>query len=263
MQSERKPLARHAPFVLDGPMQTHSLAERPDLLDALWAIPGDWPAFMLEDPTSLFAYEVAIEAFPQLHLVVLDGDEPVARLHAVPLEADVAHLPPRGWDHAIQYAERMAAKGVTPDLSTVSLIEARVAPQRRGQGLSGPLLLEARQRFAELGTRDLVGPVRPTRKALEPRTPADEYARRVREDGLPADPWLRVHARLGGRIIEVAPLSMVIPGTLAQWREWTGLPFEVDGLVEVEGGLSPVHVDVANDHAVYVEPNVWVHHDLR
>lgn len=85
----------------------------------------------------------------------------------------------------------------------------------------------------------------------------------MREDGLPADPWLRVHARLGGRIIGVAPLSMVIPGTLAQWREWTGLPFEVDGLVEVEGGLAPVHVDVANDHGVYIEPNVWVHHDLR
>ena len=244
-------------------MQTHSLAERPDLVRAFWSIAGDWPAFMLEDPTSLFAYEVAVTAFPQLHLVVLDGDEPVARLHAVPLEADVADLPPRGWDHAMQYAERMVAKGATPDFSTISLIEARVAPSRRGQGLSGPLLAEARRRYAALGCRDLVGPVRPTRKALEPRTPAGEYAFRVREDGLPADPWLRVHARLGGRIVGIAPLSMVIPGTLAQWRGWTGLPFEADGLVQVEGGLAPVHVDVANDHAVYVEPNVWVRHDLR
>lgn len=244
-------------------MQTYSLAERPDLVDAFWAIPGDWPAFMLEDPTSLFAYEVAIEAFPQLHLVVLDGEEPVARLHAVPLEADAAAGAPRGWDHAIQYAERIAAKGVTPDLTTVSLIEARVAPDRRGRGLSGPLLAEARRRFAELGCRDLVGPVRPTQKALEPRTPAGEYSRRVRDDGLPADPWLRVHARLGGRIVDVAPLSMVVPGTLTQWRGWTGLPFDSDGLVDVAGGLAPVHVDLANDHAVYVEPNVWVHHDLR
>ena len=56
---------------------------------------------------------------------------------------------------------------------------------------------------------------------------------------------------------------MTIPGTLAQWREWTGLAFDVDGSVEVEGGLAPIHVDLANDHAVYVEPNVWVHHDLR
>ncbi len=244
-------------------MQTHSLAERPDLVDAFWDIPGDWPTFMLQDPVSDTAYEAVVEGFPQLHLVVLDGQAPVARLHAVPFDGDVADLPPRGWDHALQRAETVATKGETPDLSTVSLIEARVAPDRRGEGLSRPLLEEARRRYAGLGTRDLVAPVRPTRKALEPWAGAEDYARRTREDGLPADPWLRVHARLGGRIVEVAPLSMTIPGTLDQWRDWTGLPFDTDGAIEVPGGLAPVHVDLANDHAVYVEPNVWVHHDLR
>lgn len=244
-------------------MQTQSLAERPDLVDAFWSIAGDWPTFMLQDPVADRAYEAVVEVFPQLHLVVMDGDVAVARLHAVPLEADVDSLPPRGWDHALQRAEWMAAKGESPDLTTISLIEARVAVDRRGDGLSGPLLVEAKRRYAELGCLDLVGPVRPTRKSLEPRTPAGEYARRMREDGLPVDPWLRAHVRVGGRIVGVAPLSMTIPGTLAQWREWTGLPFDRDGLVEVEGGLAPVHVDVANDHAVYIEPNVWVHHDLR
>lgn len=243
-------------------MQTYSLAERPELLDAFWSIKGDWPTFMLHDPFD-GAYEATVEAFPQLPLVVLDGDVPVARLHAVPLDATVEDLPSRGWDHVLQQAERMAAKGVAPDLTTVSLIEARVAPDHRGRGLSGPLLAEARRRYAALGCRDLVGPVRPTRKALEPRTGATEYAYRTRGDGLPEDPWLRAHARLGGRIVEVAPLSMTIPGTLAQWREWTGLPFDTDGVVEVPGALAPVHVDLSNDHAVYVEPNVWVHHDLR
>ena len=48
----------------------------------------------------------------------------------------------------------------------------------------------------------------------------------------------------------------------AQWREWTGLPFTTSGEVEVAGALSPVHVSVEQDHAVYVEPNVWVHHRL-
>ncbi|WP_338539249.1 N-acetyltransferase [Janibacter terrae] len=244
-------------------MRTHSLAERPDLVDAFWSIDDDWPTFMLQDPTSDRAYEAVVDGFPQLHLVVMDGDVAVARLHAVPFEADVHSLPPRGWDHALQRAEWMVAKEATPDLSTVSLIEARVAVGRRGEGLSGALLAEARRRYAALGCRDLFGPVRPTRKWLEPRTGADEYARRVREDGLPVDPWLRAHVRLGGRIVQVAPLSMTIPGTLQQWREWTGLPFDADGRVDVEGGLAPVHVDVANDHAVYVEPNVWVHHDLR
>ena len=244
-------------------MQTHSLAERPDLVDAFWSIAGDWPTFMLQDPVSDRAYEAVVTAFPELHLVVMDGEVAVARLHAVPFAGRADDLPPRGWDRALQRAEWMVAAGERPDLTTISLIEARVAPHRRGEGLSGGLLGQARWRFAELGCRDLFGPVRPTRKWLEPWVGAEEYARRVRPDGLPADPWLRAHARLGGRIVQVAPLSMTIPGTLAQWRAWTGLPFDTDGAVEVPGALAPVHVDLANDHAVYVEPNVWVHHDLR
>ena len=58
-----------------------------------------------------------------------------------------------------------------------------------------------------------------------PHTPMGEYAARTRDDGLPHDPWLRVHVRAGGVIDRVAPASMVILGTLAEWREWTGLPF--------------------------------------
>jgi len=56
---------------------------------------------------------------------------------------------------------------------------------------------------------------------------------------------------------------MVIPGTLAEWQAWTGLPFDTTGPVEVPGALVPVHCDVVHDHAVYVEPAVWVHHRLR
>lgn len=56
---------------------------------------------------------------------------------------------------------------------------------------------------------------------------------------------------------------MTISGTLAEWREWTGLPFDHTGDVLVPFALNPVHCDVAHDHAVYVEPGVWVHHEAR
>ncbi len=55
---------------------------------------------------------------------------------------------------------------------------------------------------------------------------------------------------------------MTIPGTLTQWREWTGLPFDTDGLIDVPGALAPVLVDTTQGHGVYIEPNVWVHHQL-
>lgn len=53
---------------------------------------------------------------------------------------------------------------------------------------------------------------------------------------------------------------MTVSGSLAQWRQWTGLPFDRDGYLEVPGALAPVHCDTAHDHAVYVEPNVWIRH---
>jgi hypothetical protein len=55
-----------------------------------------------------------------------------------------------------------------------------------------------------------------------------EYLRELRADGLPVDPWLRVHVKAG---------STTVPGALL-----------------------PVHCDLTHDHAVYVEPNVWVRH---
>ena len=89
-----------------------------------------------------------------------------------------------------------------------------------------------------------------------------EYAHRTRADGLPADPWLRTHLRAGGRIEKIAPTSMTVAGTIAEWRRWTGLDFPRSGAVVVPRALVPVHVALEHDHAVYVEPNVWVRHGL-
>jgi len=73
---------------------------------------------------------------------------------------------------------------------------------------------------------------------------------------------VRTHVRAGARIVKVAPCSMVIAGTIAEWRRWTGLVFRQSGPAIVPGALSPIHVSLEQDHAVYVEPNLWVHHRL-
>ena len=39
-------------------------------------------------------------------------------------------------------------------------------------------------------------------------------------------------------------------------------PFDKSGSSIVPGALSPVHVSLEQDHAVYVEPNLWVCHPL-
>lgn len=46
----------------------------------------------------------------------------------------------------------------------------------------------------------------------------------------------------------------------AQWRAWTGLPFDAAGPVHVPGALAPVRCEPEQGYAVHVEPNVWVRH---
>ena len=170
------------------------------------------------------------------------------------------HCPDGGWDAVLEWGFADRNEGRIPDAA--SALEIVVSKAFQGRGLSVRLLAAMRAAVCAAGIRTLVAPVRPNAKHLEPRTPMRSYLARVREDGLPVDPWLRVHVRSGGRIVRVAPASMVVAGPLAQWRAWTGLPFDVDGDVEVPDALVPVHADLTRDHAVYVEPHVWVRHDL-
>ncbi len=240
-----------------------SLAERPDLTGAMWSMPSSWPRFMLQDLVAEVLYRRVAVDFPAHQLLALDEDgELVGRVNTVPFAwtGEDDDLPDLGWDGVLQRAFRGLERGDRP--TAVSLLEARVVPDRQGRGLSASLLAAARAAVRGLGHADLFGPVRPTEKHREPHTPMREYVARTRDDGLPADPWLRVHVRLGARVVRVCPVSMTIPGTLAEWREWTGLPLDRSGPAEVPGALVPVHVSVEQDAVVYVEPNVWVHHRL-
>nr|WP_308315733.1 hypothetical protein [Streptomyces sp. ISL-100] len=159
------------------------------------------------------------------------------------------------------WAFRDQRRGHPP--TTASALEITVDSGYLGRGLSYRMLSALRDAVGRQGHDHLLAPVRPTAKHLQPRAPLAEYLRQRRTDGLPADPWLRVHVKAGGTIKKVAPASMTISGSLAQWRHWTSLPFDHDGDIEVPGALVPVHCDTTHDHAVYVEPNVWVRHGVR
>ncbi|GAB2873190.1 hypothetical protein GCM10027074_46120 [Streptomyces deserti] len=95
-------------------------------------------------------------------------------------------LPDRGWDEILVWAFADLRREVRPD--TVSAISVSVAPHAQGRGLSALMLSAMRDNARALGFREVVAPVRPNAKHLEPQTPIEEYARRVRPDGLPHDP---------------------------------------------------------------------------
>ena len=90
----------------------------------------------------------------------------------------------------------------------------------------------------------------------------ERYVRWRRDDGLLFDPWLRLHERLGAELLRVAPASMTVDGTVAEWEEWAGLAFPESGEYPVAGALVPVTIDRERDLGRYVEPNVWMLHKV-
>jgi GNAT superfamily N-acetyltransferase len=240
-----------------------TLAERPDLLRPALELGGVGPEFMQHGPVALLASAGLLShRWPEHFAIVLDAGRVVARAVSIPLAMGVGgrdELPDHGWDAALLWAAEDALRGRRG--TCVVALDIQVAEDRRGEGISTVALAALRHHAALLGFQQVVAPVRPTGKAREPFGDLMEYAGRRRPDGLPADPWIRVHVRAGGRIVKPAPFSMTIQGTLRQWRRWTGQPFEQDGLVAVPGGLAPVMVSQALDLGVYVEPNLWIRHD--
>ncbi|MBY0338266.1 MAG: hypothetical protein K2X11_16745 [Acetobacteraceae bacterium] len=245
-----------------------SLRERPGLEGEVFgaSLQSLWPRFMMHDPVAdlFFAAPHFARHRDTAFAILAPGGAVVGRAFAVAFAWDGVPgreaLPDTGWDGVIRWAHEDGAMGRAPD--ALSALEILLRPEWRGRGAARVVLDALRRRCAALGLARMVAPVRPTRKAAEPWTPMAAYASRTRGDGLPADPWLRLHVEAGGRIGRVAPLSMTIGGTLADWRGWTGLPFDATGPVIVPGALAPVHASVEQDHAVYVEANVWVRHQV-
>ena len=242
---------------------TTTLAEHPELEAATWAMPDGWPEFMGHDEIAAALLRHVPSTFPHLCLVTTEGDEVVARAFAAPFTLHIERrgtLPAGGWDRVLMWAFRDHRNGTRPD--TVTALEIAVRPDRRGTGMSHHMLGALRKAVTAAGFDELVAPVRPNGKHTEPHTPMPDYIARTRDDGLPVDAWLRTHVRAGATIESVAPRSMAIAGSLAEWRDWTGLPFDRTGEVTVPGALVPVQCQVEHDYAVYVEPNVWVRHRL-
>jgi GNAT superfamily N-acetyltransferase len=242
-----------------------TVAQRPDLAPLLEDF-NPWPRFMRQDPVGWLYYEDAVTAYPEFVLAAVDQDRPdrlVAKGYSVPFTWDEdpsASLPEDGWDGVIVSAAVDRLAGRRGNL--VSALEIAVRPDLQGHGVSARMLAAMLASAAALGFPNLVAPVRPSAKHLRPDLSIAAYAALRRDDGLPVDPWLRVHARAGGQIVGVAPRAMTMAGSTAQWRAWTGLPFDTTGPVTVPEALLPVYCDVEQDYAVYCEPAVWVNHRL-
>jgi hypothetical protein len=178
----------------------------------------------------------------------------VGRGRSVPLRWDgtLADLPP-GIDAA---GLRAVTERAEP--TALSALAAEVEGDQQGQGLSRVIIqaMPARGPAGRLGP--LIAPVRPSWKDRYLLIPIAAYAAWRRADGLPFDPWMRVHARLGAAVLRPEPKSMQITAPVTNWQEWTGLLLPGPGQYVFPGGLAPL--TVAGGIREYWEPNVWMLH---
>ena len=248
-----------APPPLPAGLTAHRLADRPDLVGDVHRL-GEiaWPEFMRHSAAGDGYWSHLHDTFADCVIAVTDPDHRVvARVLWIPFPFD-GDLADEGWDWVIEAG--VAARAAATPCTAASALEIGIHPSRRGEGLSGVLLGHMRAAVAAEGHRSLFAPVRPNAKHTRPHEDMAAYLRRLRPDGLPGDPWLRVHVRAGGQVVAPCERSMTIRGTVAEWADWTGADLSDPGEHVVPLALAPVRSDGAR--ATYVEPNVWVHHPL-
>jgi GNAT superfamily N-acetyltransferase len=249
-----------------GPVRLVNLGERPDLLPGLRRIVKSvWPPtmeYVHHDAVCDRHWSALVEQFADFQPVLCDrGGRVVAGGYTIPFIWDGRRATlPSGVDGVLVRGVRDRRPGRPP--TALSALLAVVHPALQGRGLSRAVIRGMATLAARHGLRALVAPVRPTQKYRYPLISMDRYVRWRRRDGSPFDPWIRVHWRLGARLLGVAPRSMVIDGRVREWEAWTGLGFPESGRYVVPGALAPITIDRRRNRGRYVEANVWMQHPV-
>jgi GNAT superfamily N-acetyltransferase len=232
-------------------------ADRPDLLERRFEelTRPTFPAYMNENEPGNLYWGRLYTDFPDYQVALVDGDELLAEAHALPLPWDGTNRDlPSGWDQGF-------VRGMTSDRQHTALmaIAISVAPSQQGRQLSSRMIQTFVDNARAAGlSRGVIAPVRPTWKERYPLIPIEQYMLWRRDDGTHFDPWLRIHERVGGEILEAAPRSMVIRAPATDWTEWTDMALPADGEYVLPGALATLVVE--DGIGTHVEPNVWVLH---
>lgn len=243
--------------MIQSEVRTATVAERPDLVEPAWERTRDTLPEYNDHGDVLNVYWGRLtEERPdfQFHLVD-EEDHVLARARSIPVRWDgtIEDLP-AGIDGAI-------ARGFDEGGANVLCALVIMVPNDlQSRGLSAAAVEAMREIALRQGLGSLIAPVRPSWKERYPLVPIERYVTWRRADGLPFDPWMRVHARLGATILKPEPRSLRITGTVAEWEAWTQMAFPESGDYWFPRGLATVAIDREDDRGRYWEPNVWMHH---
>jgi hypothetical protein len=193
----------------------------------------------------------------QFHLLG-DSDEILALARSIPVRWDgtIDDLP-AGIDGAI-------TRGFDEDgANALCALLIMIPRDVQRQGVSAAAVEAMADIARQCGLGSLIAPVRASWKERYPLIPIERYIEWRRPDGLPLDPWMRVHERLGATIVKAEPRSLRITASIGDWEDWTAMQFPDSGHYWFPGGLATLAVDRDNDRGSYWEPNVWMRHSVN
>ena len=238
-------------------MEIATVRDRPELVERGWELTRDTlPEYNNHGDVLNRYWPRLTEELPDFQFHLVEGGEVVARARTIPIRWDgsVADLP-AGIDGAI-------ARGFDEgDANVLCALVIMVPRALQGRGFSRLAVQAMVDIAASHSLRAVIAPVRPSMKERYPITPIERYTRWMRADGLPFDPWLRVHARMGAEILEPEPRSLHITGSVEEWEAWTGIALPEDGDYVFPHGLAPLSIRAGRGE--YWEPNVWMVHRIR
>src|SRR5215216_2361084 len=226
---------------------------------------ASWPEFMMQDSIADEHWHELFDRFSNYQFAMLDteSNRMAAMGNSLPFHWDkeLSDLPEGGWDWVFIKAVEDHKSGIAPNIQ--SAIQIAIHPDYRGQALSTKMVQAMRSIGESKGFKYLVAPVRPNEKSKYPLISIDDYITWKTNDGLPFDAWLRVHARIGAKIIKPCHEAMNIRGTRSEWEEWTGMKLPQGGRYVIPGALNLIEIDIEKDEGIYIEPNVWMVHEIR
>jgi len=223
---------------------------------------GLWPKYMSQGPVLNEFWYPLFSLFADFQFFLETPEGIIGLGNSLPLRWDKPfnQLPEGGWDWALETGIRNYQDDKTPNV--LNGVQVLVTGTSQGQGISYLIMNEMKKLAQRHDLDHIIIAVRPTHKSRYPLTPMTDYITWQRDDGLPFDPWLRAHVRGGARVIKPCHKAMYIPGTIAEWEQWTGMQFVASGSYIIPGALAPVTMDLERDIGEYHEPNVWVVYDV-
>jgi GNAT superfamily N-acetyltransferase len=213
------------------------------------------PSFMAWESPGNWCWGEIYELYPDLQVVLREGDEIVATMNSVPAVLCRMAYAASGYDDVLVCAVEQR----DGDFDCLSLLSISVAAAHRGRGIPELLIRHAVVHARQAQLSSVIAPLRPTSKHRYPLIDIDEYVSWERSDGLVFDPWLRLHQRLGAEICGTARQSLVIRQRTDRWEQHIGFRMPAPGKYIVPGALCPIVVDEVGI-GTYMEPSIWIRH---